>query len=123
MARPPSPDPDDVHGAAEVALVLWFGDPAGLAGGLDWPLCRHGSSSNARAGRYASRDEITSDSTCIYGRPHGSSRPLRRGRFIRERNALSGLDVRKSAAALLHRACRGRDRKFKPLALVKLGRW
>src|SRR5262249_29212074 len=34
MARPPSPDPGDVHGAVEVALVLRLGEPAGLAGGL-----------------------------------------------------------------------------------------
>jgi hypothetical protein len=59
-----------------------------------WPLCRQEPSSNADAGSYAGRDEITSDSTCIYGGPHGPSRPLRRGRIIRESNALSGLDVR-----------------------------
>ena len=34
MARPPGLDPGNVHGAAEVALVLRLGAPAGLAGGL-----------------------------------------------------------------------------------------
>src|SRR5229473_4185622 len=33
MARPPRLDPGDVHGAAEVTLVLRLGEPAGLAGG------------------------------------------------------------------------------------------
>src|SRR6266403_4156702 len=109
MARSPSPDPGNVHGAAEVALVLRLGEPAGLAGG------------------YAGRDEITSDSTCIYGGPHGPSRPLRRGRIIRQRNALS-VSMSERAAALLHhllgrsidRAGCGRDRKFKPLVLGEI---
>src|SRR5258706_16461263 len=34
MARPPRLDPGNVHGAAEVALVLRLGAPAGLTGGL-----------------------------------------------------------------------------------------
>src|SRR5271168_5166069 len=82
---------------------------------------------NAGAGGYAGRDEITSDSTCIYGGPHGPSRPLRRGRIIRQRNALSGLDVRnqppRSFTVLersIDRAGRGRGRKFEPLVLGEI---
>ena len=54
---------------------------------LCWPLCRRGPSSNAGDGGYAGRDEITSDSTCIYGGLHRPSRPLLRGRIISQRDA------------------------------------
>jgi hypothetical protein len=80
-----------------------FGSQAWRASGLGWrscwPLCRHGPSSNTGVCGYAGRDKITSDSTCIYGGPHGPSHPLRRGRIIRQRNALSGLDVRTNRRA------------------------
>src|ERR1700681_1094032 len=92
-----------------------------------WPLCRQEPSSNAGAGGYAGRDEITSDSTCIYGGPHGPSRPLRRGRIIRECNVLSGLDFRnqppRSFTVLersIDRAGRDRGRKFKPVVLGEI---
>ena len=93
MARPPGLDPGNVHGAAGSS----FGSQAWRASGLGWrscwPLCSQGPSSNTGAGGYAGRDEITSDSTCIYGGPHGPSRPLRRGRINGQRNALSGPNV------------------------------
>src|SRR6476646_2170934 len=54
---------------------------------LCWPLCRRGPSSTAGDGGYADRDEITSDSTCIYGGLHRPSRPLQRGRIISQRDA------------------------------------
>jgi hypothetical protein len=44
--------------------------PIVLGRRLCWPLCRQGPSSTAGDGGYAGRDEITSDSTCIYGGLH-----------------------------------------------------
>src|SRR6516225_8130032 len=56
-----------------------FGSQAWRASGLGWrscwPLCRHGPSSNTGVGGYAGRDELTSDSTCVYGGPHGPFPP------------------------------------------------
>jgi hypothetical protein len=51
---------------------------------LEGNALKDGVYSNAGAGGYAGRDEITSDGTCIYSGPHGPSRPLRRGRIIRD---------------------------------------
>src|ERR1017187_9942837 len=50
-------------------------------------LAVRGPSSTAGDGGYAGRDEITSDSTCIYGGLHRPSRPLLRGRIISQRDA------------------------------------
>ena len=85
-----------------------FGSQAWRASGLGWrscwPLCRHGPGSNTGAGGYAGRDEITSDSTCIYGGPHGPSRPLRRGRINGQRNACPVPMFGMSAVLLRHPA-------------------
>jgi hypothetical protein len=60
---------------------------------LCWPFCRRGPSSNAGDDGYVDRDEITSDSTCIYGDLHEPWRPPLRGRIITQADALSGLDA------------------------------
>jgi hypothetical protein len=56
-----------------VRFSPWLGErrwEINAAWQICWPLCRRGPSSTAGDGGYAGRDEITSDSTCIYGGLH-----------------------------------------------------
>jgi hypothetical protein len=77
------------------------------------------------------RDEITSDSTCIYGDLHEPWRPPLRGRIITQADALSGLDAGNEPphARSLSRPSRSiqstgpghrRDRKIKPVVFREI---
>ena len=108
-----------------------FGSQAWRASGLGWrscwPLCRHGPSNNTGVGGYAGRDEITSDSTCIYGGLHRPSRPLLRGRIISQRDPcpvwVFGMSRHVASPSRgVQSTVRNRrvDRKFKPRVLRQI---
>ena len=56
MARTPRLDPSDVHGAAEVTLVLRLGEPSGLGWRSCWPLSGQTPNSSIGASGYVGQD-------------------------------------------------------------------